>query len=448
MTAMPAPSRPGLPVDDDIVDRIMTFCPTFSTLRSTILVSKAFYRVFQTRPNSITRAVAYNIVGPALPQALRVLKYPYDKYAALDSNPAEMAAACPEEHDPVIAAEDEEALSQNSQVIAELEDIYSLMNKDRTSKKSVLTWEESGRFHRAMYRIMLYCGQFSGSGYSEEDAFLEDEDILDNIRKQRTAVLNEYATDELQQLNSVVKFLRTILLSMSTVDNFLDCLLSTGPASALEVWHSRSLEVILDDTIFGIFDEDEDVPILIGYFSIPLENIWAARKITAPKEDEPESKWILDQVNGANDTCSQCGAPGGVKLYTEANWDRFPVELSNLLKNNLKQNQTVLRPFRLATMKLVDSDALGPFIDNLFALKTHTTPLFDDWHKTDSYCLGCLSRFLEEHLWIWFLEERVKGGWTPPENCWYGWNCRTQRHKPSHADTKNHLCVPIKGDAV
>jgi hypothetical protein len=40
----------GLPLDDDIVDRIMTFCSTFGTLKSTILVSKAFYRVFQTRP--------------------------------------------------------------------------------------------------------------------------------------------------------------------------------------------------------------------------------------------------------------------------------------------------------------------------------------------------------------------------------------------------------------
>jgi hypothetical protein len=40
----------ALPVDDDIVDRIMTFCPTFGTLQSMILVSKAFHSVFQTHP--------------------------------------------------------------------------------------------------------------------------------------------------------------------------------------------------------------------------------------------------------------------------------------------------------------------------------------------------------------------------------------------------------------
>ncbi|KAJ7848824.1 hypothetical protein B0H14DRAFT_2766833 [Mycena olivaceomarginata] len=58
----------------------------------------------------------------------------------------------------------------------------------------------------------------------------------------------------------------------------------------------------------------------------------------------------------------------------------------------------------------------------------------------------CFTKFLEEHLWIWILEERIKGGWTPPEDCWYGWNCRTQVHKRSHAETKNHLCIPTKGD--
>jgi hypothetical protein len=39
----------ALPVDDDIVDYIRTFCYTFSSLHSMILVSKAVYNVFQMR---------------------------------------------------------------------------------------------------------------------------------------------------------------------------------------------------------------------------------------------------------------------------------------------------------------------------------------------------------------------------------------------------------------
>jgi hypothetical protein len=63
---------------------------------------------------SITRRVAYNIVGPALPQALRVLRYPCDGYTS-DSDPSTMAEACPEDHDPsVITAEEKETLQENS----------------------------------------------------------------------------------------------------------------------------------------------------------------------------------------------------------------------------------------------------------------------------------------------------------------------------------------------
>jgi hypothetical protein len=42
----------ALPLDDDIVDRIMTFSPTFATLQALMLVSKAFYSVYQTHPKA------------------------------------------------------------------------------------------------------------------------------------------------------------------------------------------------------------------------------------------------------------------------------------------------------------------------------------------------------------------------------------------------------------
>jgi hypothetical protein len=126
---------------------------------------------------------------------------------------------------------------------------------------------------------------------------------------------------------------------------------------------------------------------------------------------------------------SHCATPGGLKLYTAASeqaaflhlvhpltpyadWDRFPIILTNLLKKNLKLNQTVAQPFYAATAHLVNSDALGPFLGDLFALKTHTAPAFDNWDQTDSYCFMCFTKFLEEHLWIWILEERIKGAFS------------------------------------
>jgi len=65
----------GLPLDDDVIDRILQFLPSFSTLYSAILTSKSFYQVYKAHPRSIIRAVAYNVIGPALPQALRAIRY-------------------------------------------------------------------------------------------------------------------------------------------------------------------------------------------------------------------------------------------------------------------------------------------------------------------------------------------------------------------------------------
>jgi hypothetical protein len=77
---------------------------------------------------SITRAVAYNIFGPAFPQALRVVRYPYHDYTSPSDDPVAMAEACPEDHTPsFITVEEQEKLQENSKVVAALEDVYSVM---------------------------------------------------------------------------------------------------------------------------------------------------------------------------------------------------------------------------------------------------------------------------------------------------------------------------------
>ncbi|KAJ7234349.1 hypothetical protein B0H12DRAFT_157731 [Mycena haematopus] len=319
-----------------------------------------------------------------------------------------------------------------------------------------------------MYRIMLYCKLFRCDRYDTDDILDMDDELVGRIRTQRTAVLNGYSTDELRELCSAVKFLANIFVSVGAPANTTNTLLSTGPSGALRAWQAYSYDVPADEIDMDFLFEEIDEPLFFeGYFSLPLETIFSERGITPPPAGDPASKWILDQVTSATDTCSQCAAPRGVDLYTEANWDRLPIPLMTFLKNHLRRNQTLSQPFYAVTSHLMHSDALGPFIGDLFAFKTHTAPGFDDWERTDLYCLPCLTHFLEEHLWIWFLEERLRGayfllfilcrisrltcvrvigGWVPPENCWYGWNCRTQTHKRSHAETKNHLCVPIKGD--
>ena len=60
----------------DVLDRILTSVPDFDTLSAVLQTSKSlFYDVFQHRPRSIVRSVAYNVVGPALPQAMRLIHH-------------------------------------------------------------------------------------------------------------------------------------------------------------------------------------------------------------------------------------------------------------------------------------------------------------------------------------------------------------------------------------
>jgi hypothetical protein len=103
----------ALPLDDDTVDRVLTFLSSFIDLRSAILSSQAFYTVFNARPSSIVEAVAYNEVGPALPQALMVLRYktkdPWPEGASLSP----------------ISCREAQFLSKNTAVVKALEDLFS-----------------------------------------------------------------------------------------------------------------------------------------------------------------------------------------------------------------------------------------------------------------------------------------------------------------------------------
>jgi hypothetical protein len=72
LTSMSMGSYNGLRLDDDILDRIMTFCPTFGTLQSTILVSKAFHRVFQAHPKASPIQSTFPAVNLQCSQLLEV----------------------------------------------------------------------------------------------------------------------------------------------------------------------------------------------------------------------------------------------------------------------------------------------------------------------------------------------------------------------------------------
>ncbi|KAJ7900688.1 hypothetical protein B0H14DRAFT_2671462 [Mycena olivaceomarginata] len=260
----------SFPLNNDIVAHIMACCFTFNTLHSTILICKAFYGVFQAHPKSITRAVAYNI------------------YISID--PIALAMACPEDpdySDVLFTAEEKLYLEEDSRTVAALEDIYSLTFKDPTSKTSVLTSEESYRFRRSLYRIMLYCN-LSGSRYNLDEIDRLDDKTAQTIWRQRTAVLNAYPLDEILELHSSVVFLRGLLLELMRSEltevededlKWVEILLSAGPATVLDAWKEQDYSVLREDLGFEpLVDENK---LFSGYFSRALESIWESRKVTS-----------------------------------------------------------------------------------------------------------------------------------------------------------------------
>lgn len=110
----------GLPVDDDIIDRILTFSPDFSSLKSLILTCVHFHAVFKTRPSSIVYMVAYNVVGPSLPHALRFSRFKAGELQGYKSN------ALPKATEEMILTNQEiRDIIHVRTAVRELEDLYS-----------------------------------------------------------------------------------------------------------------------------------------------------------------------------------------------------------------------------------------------------------------------------------------------------------------------------------
>lgn len=154
--------------------------------------------------------MAYNSVGPALPVALRVVRYPTSGVDP-DLDPLTVAHECPEDHMAnVITAVEQCELLKNAAVVAALEDVFSLQYKSRHSRTSVLTAVESERFRRAAYRAMLYSKLFPAHVYEADEVDVTDPVQIAKIQEQRAAVLGVYETQELLEMYSFVRFMARI----------------------------------------------------------------------------------------------------------------------------------------------------------------------------------------------------------------------------------------------
>ncbi|KAJ7078655.1 hypothetical protein C8R44DRAFT_654481 [Mycena epipterygia] len=178
------------PLDDDIIDRVLTFLPDFKTLQAAILCSKSLYSVFATHPHSIVEAVAFNLIGPALLSAMNVIRN--NSPVATVDDWWVIGHADPETTEVgVLTPEDTRKLSKNAVVVNTFQDIFSFRHKDRRSESSKLSLEESLRFTRALYRIMLFANVFPSKFTPYiDDADTEEEEQIRVARKEFFAMFS------------------------------------------------------------------------------------------------------------------------------------------------------------------------------------------------------------------------------------------------------------------
>ncbi|KDQ62628.1 hypothetical protein JAAARDRAFT_30540 [Jaapia argillacea MUCL 33604] len=440
-------SYTSFPLDDDLVDRILTLLPDFSSLRSAIRISKAVHQVFQRRPNSIIRAVAENLVGPSLPQALRVARLQQHSIAkdkrgdfTLDELPAEEIV-----QNVVLTSTDAQLLAKNAPVVHDLEDLYSWRNKDRTSKVSKLSEHESVPFHRAIYRFWAYQVIFGNQlpeEYDDEDEedFHDDDydELYETNHEKRVSFIKSIPDPEHCEFLRGVKFLGETLAWVETATGlhpnltFEQYAMSFGPKVVLDSYRTGG-------TTFDTLRNGRRV--LFIWQTLPeVLGVNYVDWMLAPEGQVP----FVTQVNGAADKCQRCDAVKGVELWNISNFSHLKgmayvgSTIAADLPGRLSENVYECRSLHACVKKRAFSWEI--MMHQMFNAA-------EGWNENDWLCIDCISAFRKEHLMGWWVNRKLAGGSLLLEDCWYGYNCRTQVHKEAHASKLNHLCAPTRGDA-
>ncbi|THV03004.1 hypothetical protein K435DRAFT_836065 [Dendrothele bispora CBS 962.96] len=490
----------GLPLD--IIDHILQFCPTFLTLRSAILTSKSFYNVYQAHPHSLLLAVACNVIGPALPQALRVVRYRSPESAPNDTNGgvADEASGSQTKSDPgdeilatkshsdsgsetksvsdedkegdgktpkLVEYDDEETdektpitsrevhqLCRDAKIVGFFEDMFSLRHKNRRFKTSQLTPTESYRFRRAMYRIMFYSRVFSAEkyeGFSEDD---ELEALAEELMKVRRASYRKkffrgFFSDEILQIYAVSSFLVEIV-------HWLDKVFFLGVedkesvlALGLEwIYNSMQENVEARDYAYQLMELLGNSPFTRKYLSTSISPILEERNVKLPdRKDSSIWRVVLDSIDGNQDPCDQCKTvtPTEFDFLGPSTYDficasqPYQDKFLYLLKERLAYS-----PLDRAYLSKKPDAVRYPKIMETIFNDDIKQPEFSNWKKEDWLCKNCMEKYMREHFYLWLLGLKKQEGETIPEDCRYGYDCATMNHNLQHALKFNHLCAPSR----
>ncbi|KAH0835520.1 hypothetical protein J3R83DRAFT_9206 [Lanmaoa asiatica] len=253
----------------------------------------------------------YDLVGPVLPQALRLARY--QASASLPQNTDDLTS----ENDTINqtpSREEERLLTSNANIMTALENLFSWREKDRTSRTSKLSRVESVRFQRAMYRIwlmsVLYGPRrfvptlgFTNDSEEEELSNSSEPDVFKSWKDQKFFLQQFSSSQELFQIRKVAIFLVFIATWSVTAEGG-----ELGGTRATYDWDGMFLfagpHIILrcyeDATTTYLPTQYPDYGPYTKFLTHALSEIIQTRCITEPLGCVGT---ILDDINGEGDRC-------------------------------------------------------------------------------------------------------------------------------------------------
>ncbi|KAL0574197.1 hypothetical protein V5O48_007764 [Marasmius crinis-equi] len=422
---VPTSTLTALPTD--ILSRVLTFSFSFDALLSSILTCKVIYEVYKAHPNSVKRNVAENVTGSrsVLKEALRAIRY---------------------------GASDEDSETEDDEDDPKTDQVGMDKSGITLTNKEITQLVEIAMKYRALedvfsLRIDLYSRMFSGVSYAEEFETQnpEDEEVQERVekdRKERERFLSAFSTAELREIWTVSQFLTDIFVwaegdDADTPDN-------VGPASIYRCWDEGTVDMLTAELEYWFADGAFDHPLVAGYLRDPLAKLFRERNAKAPFDDS-EHWSSVDEARGVDDKCSRCDKRPGFDLWGPSTYEylhqttpslRPGTGLVKLLQGELSRNSTECRYFHFLIGKRPKGESVYEHVVQDLLDCDYKTPEFDDWKKDDWLCTGCLEKFLRENLHLWVLDKKIQSGEEIPIDCWYGWDCRTQKHA-DHAKKRN-----------
>ncbi|KAH9945585.1 hypothetical protein B0H21DRAFT_744377 [Amylocystis lapponica] len=412
----------------DLIDYILSLLSDFKTLSAAILTSSTSYNVFQAHPKSIVRAIAHNVVGPDLRLAIRVV-YLDEDYSSPEDVPSEADIDVDD-----ISRSVAEDLVSNAAAVQGLEDLFSLRYKDRMSSTSTLSPVESLRFHRAVYRVWSWLR--IAEYYLDE----KGEEEFEFFREEAQRYLSGYTIDEVFEMQKARAFLgETVQWTCHVYTTLGYCrypncegrnVLMQVPPDILVGYRQRIVYNLSE-----VFDADvEWTPAYI--------NTLNTRRVDQADAMTRFDKAILDEVTGKQDACHRCQTVHGLNLWGRSTWPLLEGCLNlrgvcNQLPGNLPQNVAETRMLLQHIRNTDPLQTMRNYVNMLEELFDFEADPQGVWSKDEWYCLDCMCHLFKQRLWKWWLAKKRQLNIPVNEDCWYGYNCRTQTHRHAHASRLN-----------